>query len=219
MAQTVAIRAEARPLGRKSDLKDVRREGKIPVVLYGKGIEPRALQVPAREMDAVLRHHGHSAILELNLDGGERLTALIKELERHKISGHVQHLGLQNIRMSDTIHTTVPIVLAGEAAAVEDAGGVVEQTLTELPVTGRADRLPETVALDISALTMGGTLRVSDLKLPEGITTSADAEQVVVTTSVSAAARQEAMEAAEAEEAAREAATVETAEGGERTAA
>jgi large subunit ribosomal protein L25 len=213
MAQTVAVSAEERRLGRKSYLKEVRREGKIPAILYGKGLEPRTLQIPAREMDHVLRRHGHSAILELQLNG-ERVTALIKEMERHRISGHVLHLGLQNIRMTDTIHTTVPVLLLGEATAVDDAGGVIEQTLTELPVTGRADRLPETLTLDISAMTMGDTLRVSDLTLAEEITTSADPDQVVVTTSVSAAARQEAVEAAEAEAAAAgaEAAAAEEAE-------
>jgi large subunit ribosomal protein L25 len=206
MAQRVAVPAEERPLGRKSDLKEVRRAGKIPAVLYGKGAEPRSVQVPAKEMETVIRRHGHSAILELNLTGGERVTALIKETQHHRISGHLQHLGLQSIRMSDTIHTSIPVVLTGTATAVDDGGGVLEQTLTELHVTGRADRLPESITLDISGMAMGDTLRVSDLQLPEGITTSTDPDQVVATTSISAAARQEATEAAEAAAAAAEAA-------------
>jgi large subunit ribosomal protein L25 len=202
MAQRVAVPAEERPLGRKSDLKETRRSGNIPAVLYGKGMEPRSVQIPAREMETVIRRHGHSAILELNLAGGERVTALIKEVQHHRISGHVHHLGLQSILMSDTIHTSIPISVVGTAAAVEDAGGVVGQALTELAVTGRADQLPETISIDVSAMTMGDTLRVADLHLPEGITTAIDPEQVVVTTSISAAARQEATEAAAAAEAA-----------------
>jgi large subunit ribosomal protein L25 len=206
MAQRVAVPAEERPLGRKSDLKEVRRSGKIPAVLYGKGTEPRSVQIPAKEMEHIIRRHGHSAILELNLAGGESLTALIKETQHHRISGHLQHLGLQSIRMSDTIHTSIAISLVGTATAVEDAGGVLGQTLTELPVVGRADQLPESITVDISAMTMGAMLRVADLHLPEGVTTSADPEQVVATTSISAAARQEATEAAEAAAAAAEAA-------------
>jgi large subunit ribosomal protein L25 len=214
MAQKVAVPAEERPLGRKSDLKETRRTGKIPAVLYGKGIEPRSVQIPAREMETVIRRHGNSAILELNLAGGERVTALIKEVQHHRISGSVQHLGLQSILMSDTIHTSIPVLMAGTATAVEEAGGVLGQALTELAVTGRADQLPESITIDVSAMTMGDTLRVADLKLPEGITTTIDPDQVVVTTSISAAARQEATEAAAAEAAAAEAATAETATAG-----
>src|SRR5436309_2110700 len=143
MAQMIPVPAEERPLGRKSDLKQVRREGKVPAVLYGKGIEPRTLQLPARELESALHRHGHAAILELNLTGGERQTAIIKELELHRINGRVHHLGLQSIQMSDVIHTTIPVMLAGHASAVENAGGMVEQQLTDLPVTGRADQLPE----------------------------------------------------------------------------
>src|SRR5436309_6872138 len=111
MAQMIPVPAEERRLGRKSDLKQVRREGKVPAVLYGKGLEPRTLQLPAREIEAALHHHGHGAILELNMAGGERLTAIIKELELHRINGRIHHLGLQSIRMSDVIQTSVPLVL------------------------------------------------------------------------------------------------------------
>jgi large subunit ribosomal protein L25 len=202
MAQRVAVPAEERPLGRKIDLKETRRAGNIPAVLYGKGMEPRSVQIPSREMETVIRRHGHSAILELNLADGECVTALIKEVQLHRISGLVQHLGLQSILMSDTIHTSIAISLVGRASAVEDGGGVLGQVLTELAVTGRADQLPQSIAIDVSGLTMGDVLRVADLNLPDGITTATDPEQVVVTTSISAAARQEATEAAEAAEAA-----------------
>src|SRR5439155_6968958 len=103
MAQIVSVPAEERPLGRKSLLKQVRREGKVPAVLYGKGMEPRSLQIPAKELETAIRRHGHSAILELTINGSERLTALIKELDHHRLTGHVNHLGLQNIQMSDVI--------------------------------------------------------------------------------------------------------------------
>jgi large subunit ribosomal protein L25 len=212
MAQVVPVPAEERPLGRKTDLKQARRDGKVPAVLYGKGIDPRTLQLPAKEVETAIRRHGHGAILELNLGGGENLTAIIKEMQLHPLSGHLSHLGLQNIRMSDTIHTTIPVVLVGGNTTVEDAGGMIEQQLTDLPVTGRADRLPESIPVDISAMAMGDTLRVGDIQLPEGITTATDPDQVVATTSVSAAARQEAAEAAEAAAAAEAAETVEPAE-------
>jgi len=198
MAQRVSVPAEERPLGRKSDLNDVRRAGNIPAVVYGKGMEPRSVQIPGKEMETVIRRHGNSAILELSLAGGERVTALIKEIEHHRITGRVHHLGLQSIQMSDTIHATIAITLTGTAAELENAGGVVGQALTELAVTGRADQLPESITLDISNMGVGDTLRVADLTLPEGITTAVDPETTVATTSISAAARQEATEAAAA---------------------
>jgi large subunit ribosomal protein L25 len=205
MADQVALRAEPRQTGLKGELRRLRREGKIPGVLYGKQEEPRAIQIAARELEHALHQHGLSALLDLTVNG-ERATAVIKEVQHDPITGRLSHLGLQRVSLEDTISAHVPLVFTGDTTAITDEGGVIEHPASEVTVSCRADHLPESIIVDISGLRLGESLRVADLTPPEGVTITTNPEQVVAATSVSAAARQEAAdEAAAAEVAAAEA--------------
>jgi len=200
MADQVALRAEPRQTGLKGELRRLRREGKIPGVLYGKQEEPRAIQIAARELEHALHQHGLSALLDLTVNG-ERATAVIKEVQHDPISGRLSHLGLQRVSLEDTISAHVPLVFTGDTTAITDEGGVIEHPASEVTVSCRADHLPESITVDISGLRRGDSLRVADLKPPEGVTITTNPEQVVAATSVSAAARQEAADEAAAAEA------------------
>jgi large subunit ribosomal protein L25 len=200
MADQVALRAEPRQTGLKGELRRLRREGKIPGVLYGKQEEPRAIQIAARELEHALHQHGQSALLDLTVNG-ERATAVIKEVQHDPITGRLSHLGLQRVSLEDTISAHVPLVFTGDTTAITDEGGVIEHPASEVTVSCRADHLPESINVDISGLRRGDSLRVADLKPPEGVTITTNPEQVVAATSVSAAARQEAADEAAAAEA------------------
>jgi large subunit ribosomal protein L25 len=200
MADQVALRAEPRQTGLKGELRRLRREGKIPGVLYGKQEEPRAIQIAARELEHALHQHGLSALLDLTVNG-ERATAVIKEVQHDPITGRLSHLGLQRVSLEDTISAHVPLVFTGDTTAITDEGGVIEHPASEVTVSCRADHLPESITVDISGLRRGDSLRVADLKPPEGVTITTNPEQVVAATSVSAAARQEAADEAAAAEA------------------
>lgn len=200
MADQVALRAEPRQTGLKGELRRLRREGKIPGVLYGKQQEPRAIQIAARELEHALHQHGQSALLDLTVNG-ERATAVIKEVQHDPITGRLSHLGLQRVSLEDTISAHVPLVFIGDTTAITDEGGVIEHPASEVTVSCRADHLPESITVDISGLRRGDSLRVADLKPPEGVTITTNPEQVVAATSVSAAARQGAADEAAAAEA------------------
>jgi large subunit ribosomal protein L25 len=200
MADQVALRAEPRQTGLKGELRRLRREGKIPGILYGKQQEPRAIQVAARELEHALHQHGLSALLDLTVNG-ERATAVIKEVQHDPITGRLSHLGLQRVSLEDTISAHVPLVFTGDTTAITDQGGVIEHPASEVTVSCRADHLPESITVDISGLRLGESLRVADLTPPEGVTITTNPEQVVAATSVSAAARQEAADEAAAAEA------------------
>jgi large subunit ribosomal protein L25 len=200
MADQVALRAEPRQTGLKGELRRLRREGKVPGVLYGKQQEPRAIQIAARELEHALHQHGQSALLDLTVNG-ERATAVIKEVQHDPITGRLSHLGLQRVSLEDTISAHVPLVFTGDTTAITDEGGVIEHPASEVTVSCRADHLPESITVDISGLRRGDSLRVADLKPPAGVTITTNPEQVVAATSVSAAARQEAADEAAAAEA------------------
>jgi len=200
MADQVALRAEPRQTGLKGELRRLRREGKVPGVLYGKQQEPRAIQIAARELEHALHQHGQSALLDLTVNG-ERATAVIKEVQHDPITGRLSHLGLQRVSLEDTISAHVPLVFTGDTTAITDEGGVIEHPASEVTVSCRADHLPESITVDISGLRRGDSLRVADLTPPEGVTITTNPEQVVAATSVSAAARQEAADEAAAAEA------------------
>jgi large subunit ribosomal protein L25 len=202
MAQIIALPAEPRALEGKSHLTRLRREGKIPAVMYGRETENTPIQLDGKAFEQFLKRHGPSGIVELQI-GSDRGAAVIKEVQHDPVSGRVVHLDLQRISMQDRITAPVPIALTGDTTAIEDQGGVIEQQLTELSVTCQADHLPGQITVDISHLQIGHAIHVADLALPEGVETSQSPDTVVVAASLTAAGRgQEAAEAAAAEAAA-----------------
>src|SRR5437764_11410294 len=142
MAQPTALPAELRTLQGKRELTRLRREGKIPAVMYGREIDNTPILLDAKAFEQFLKRHGANGIVELQI-GPDRGAAVIKEVQRDPISGRVLHLDLQRISMQDRITAAVPVVLTGDTSAVTDAGGIVSQPLTELTVTCRADHLPD----------------------------------------------------------------------------
>jgi large subunit ribosomal protein L25 len=196
MAQLTKLPAEARTLGGKSALRGLRREGKVPGVMYGRETESTPIALDSKAFDQFMKRHGATGIVELEV-GGDRGAAMIKEVQRHPVTGRVLHLDFQRISMQDRITSAVPVVLIGDTSAVTAEGGMISQQISELTVTCRADQLPEQIQIDVSGLTIGHALHVSDLNLPEGVETAQAADAVVVNASITAAAR--GQEAAEAE--------------------
>ena len=204
MAQVNALPAELRTLAGKSHRTQLRREGKIPAIMYGRETENTPIQLEGKAFEQFLKRHGPSGIVELQI-GPDRGAAVIKEVQHDPVTGRVVHLDLQRISMQDRITAPVPIAITGDTAAVTDQGGVIEQQLTELTVTCQADHLPGQITLDISELQIGHAIHVSDLALPEGVETAQSPDTVIVAATMSAAGRGEAAaEAAAAEAAAAE---------------
>src|SRR5438445_12371237 len=137
MPQITVLPAGLRTLEGKSHLTHLRREGKIPAIMYGRATPNTPIQLDGKAFEQFLKRHGASGIVELQI-GADRGAAVIKEVQRHPITGRVLHLDLQRISMQDRITSAVPIVLTGDTAAVTDAGGSIEQQLTELNLASPA---------------------------------------------------------------------------------
>jgi large subunit ribosomal protein L25 len=226
----ISLKAETGRQSGTSASKRLRREGKIPGVVYGHGIDPLSVAVDGRELrHALTGESGLNALLNLQLDGASHLT-MAKVLQRDPVRGTVTHVDFQVVSRDEVVTADVPIHLVGEAKAVHAEGGVLEHPLTSLTVHATPATIPNVIEVDISDLAVGDAIRVGDLKLPTGVTTDVDPEEAIViaqTQQVSeldlipeadAEALQELADAQEAA-AAEEVEVGESAEGGEAPAA
>jgi large subunit ribosomal protein L25 len=198
MADITLVAESGRPTGSRP-ARRLRAEGRVPAVVYGTNVDPVAVTVGARELRAALSSPaGLNAVVHVQVDGSSYPT-LARELQRHPVRGNVLHVDFQVVDLNVETHAEVPITLVGEAVELHRADGVVDQQMFTLTVLARPADIPAGLELDISGLTVGGALRVSDLTLPPGVSTEIDPETVVV-------AGQASRVAADVEEAAAEAA-------------
>src|SRR5215831_390019 len=158
------LEAQPRSAGTKNDARRVRKDGKIPAVVYGAGKDSLSVSVDPRHVTRILNSEtGHNSIFDLTLDGGERTKAMIVDWQYEPIKGRLLHIDLKRIAMDKVLKVSVPIFLVGEAAGVKQEGGIMEQMLRELEVECLPADIPTHIDADVSHLTFGKVLRVSDL--------------------------------------------------------
>ena len=196
----------SRPAGR------LRRQGKVPAVVYGLGTDTVSITVPSRELQHILAgESGANTLITLDVDGESVLT-LARQIHRHPTRGELVHVDFIRIRRDIAVSAEIPVHLLGEATGVRD-GGLLEQLLFQLTVEAMPGNIPVSIEIDVTGLAIGDQLRVEDIPLPTGVETQAEPDFVVA----QVAAPRVVTEAEEGE--AGEAAEGEAAEGGEATAA
>jgi large subunit ribosomal protein L25 len=179
MAEIQLVAEPGRPAGSRA-CRRLRREGRIPAVIYGHGIDPIPVSVDAREVRVALNGEaGSRALLELHV-GSEQHLAVARQLQRHPVRHTVTHIDFQVVRRDEVISADVPINLVGEAVAVHRGDGTVAQELVTLTVRAKPADLPPHLDVDISQLEIGQAIRVGEIQLPPGVETDADLEQPVV---------------------------------------
>jgi large subunit ribosomal protein L25 len=217
MSNQVLLAAETGRQEGTRPSRRLRREGRVPGVVYGLDAEPVSVTVAWPELRAAITTDaGLNALITLRIDGTDQLS-MVKDIQRHPVRRDVVHVDFLRVTEDQEIEIEVPIVLIGEALEVSRANGMVDQTLYHLPAAARPADVPDEIQVDISALELGDAIHVSDLSLPAGVRSLADAEDSVAITLVTRSTR-EAM-AAEAEaEAEAEAVEIEGAAEGETEA-
>jgi large subunit ribosomal protein L25 len=215
MAEITLVAEPGRTTG-SSASRRLRTAGRIPAVVYGHGVEALSVSVDGRELrHALSGDSGTNQLLELKI-GSDTQLVLARILQRHPVRHTVVHVDFQIVRRDEIISADVPIVLSGEAKAVELEQGLVEQPLTTISVHATPALLPGSIEVDISDLKVGEGIRVGDLQLPSGVSTDTPADEIVVIASISRVAAEVAgAEAAEAAGGAEGEAAGETAAGGE----
>jgi large subunit ribosomal protein L25 len=174
------LEANPREAGTKNHARRVRREGKIPAVVYGAGKDSMPVTVDPRHVLRILRSEsGHNTIFDLALNGGEKSKAMIVDWQYEPIKGHLLHIDLKRIAMDRALRVSVPIMLQGIPAGVRTEGGILEQMLREVEIECLPGDIPGHIDVDVSELTFGKVIRVSDLPHNEKLKFLTDANQPV----------------------------------------
>ena len=177
--ETNFLEAEPRTAGTKNDARRVRRDGKVPAVVYGAGKQALAVSVDPRQVSRILQSEtGHNTVFDLAVNG-ERSKAMIVDWQYEPMKGALLHIDLKRIAMDQKLKVNVPIELVGEASGVKQQGGILEQILREVEVECLPGDIPNAVELNVSELVFGTVLRVSDLPKQEKIKYLSDPEQPI----------------------------------------
>ena len=181
MAKTDATRLTANPretTGSRA-MRRLRREGRVPGVLYGGGDDSVAFDVDARELRHAL--HAAGAVLEVAI-GSETANAVVKDTQRHPVRNETMHIDLVRVRMDVAIQATVVLDLEGveEAPGIVE-GGVLEQVTREVTVEALPGDIPESIKHDASGLEIAATLTLAEVSPPPNVTIVDDPETVVAT--------------------------------------
>lgn len=191
------IKAESRTEFGKGAARRIRREHKVPAVIYGHGNEPVHVTLPGHDTMMALKHGGANALLELDIDGKTQL-ALTKQVQVDPIRRVLEHIDFVAVVKGEKVTVDVPVHLTGEAA--RETLVVTENATVQLEA--EATHIPEFIEVDIEGAAAGTQILASDLKLPSGSTLLLDPETLIV--NVTEQQSQEALEA-ELEEAEAEA--------------
>jgi large subunit ribosomal protein L25 len=157
------LEAQPRTPGNKNAARRVRRDGKVPAVVYGAGKDALSVSVDPRQVKSILHSKtGHNTIFDLTLDG-EKTKAMIVDWQYEPIKGALLHIDLKRIAMDKKLVVAVPIILKGEAAGVKTEGGILEQMLREVELECLPGDIPASIEADVSELVFGKVIRVEDL--------------------------------------------------------
>jgi large subunit ribosomal protein L25 len=181
---TMELEAQRRTIVGKK-VRKLRREGLIPAVVYGYGIEkPQAITLTLREIERVYVQMGKSAIVRLRVEGGQFRSVLIHDVQFDHTHRYLTHVDFLAPNMSVALTVGVPLALVGESPAVRNEDGILVQDLTEVQVSALPDQIPAALTVDVSHLTeISAQITAGDLDLPEGVTLITPAEDVIVTVS------------------------------------
>jgi large subunit ribosomal protein L25 len=173
------LEAQPRTPGTKNDARRVRRQGKVPAVVYGAGKQAVPVSVDPRQVSRILHSRtGHNTVFDLAVDG-ERTKAMIVDWQYEPIKGALLHIDLKRIAMDQKLKVNVPIALIGEPAGVKTQGGILEQIWREVEVECLPGDIPNSVELNVSELVFGMVLRVSDLPVNPKVKFLTDPNQPV----------------------------------------
>jgi len=164
---------------RGKQVSALRRAGRLPAVLYGRGTEALSLELDAQEASRVLARVSASTLLDLHV-GQEDHQVLVREIQRHAIRRTIEHIDFLKVAMDVVIRTSVPVELVGEAPAVKTLGGVLVTGVSEIEVEALPADLPGRITVDLTPLAeIDARITVADLFLGKGVKVLTDPAGVI----------------------------------------
>ncbi|MFE5187519.1 50S ribosomal protein L25/general stress protein Ctc [Streptomyces sp. NPDC056628] len=188
----VKISAEFRTEFGKGAARRIRRDNKVPGVLYGHGSDPLHLTLPGHDLLLALRTP--NVLIALDIDGKTNELAIPKAVQRDPLKGFLEHVDLQLVKRGETVTVEIPVHAEGELAP---GGNLLEHVLNALPVEAEATHIPESVTVSVEGLAAGASILAKDIELPKGTKLAVEDDTVVL--QVLAAQAEESAEGAEAE--------------------
>lgn len=165
----VTLEATPRTETGKGPARRARASGKVPAVLYGASVEATSLLVDAKQVGQALHTDaGSNVLINLVVGGNSRYLTIAREIQRHPIRGTILHVDFFNVKRDVKIHADVPVHVVGESHGIKE-GGQLDHHLYELKVEALPTEIPTALEVDITALGIGDSLHVSDLRLPGGV--------------------------------------------------
>lgn len=173
-----------RTLKKRTGVKKLRAQDRVPAVIYGSKTEAQNLELNLREIEHLYSHAASDILLvELTMDGqsgdAKRL-AMLQDVQHHPLSGKILHADLREVARDEEIEISIPIEPTGVAVGVE-LGGVLDHALQKVRLRGTVIDLPEILTMDVTALNQGDSLHVKNLTVPAGVKVLADPELTIFT--------------------------------------
>ncbi|MFF9365130.1 50S ribosomal protein L25/general stress protein Ctc [Streptomyces griseoluteus] len=171
----VKLAAESRTEFGKGAARRIRRENKVPGVLYGHGSEPLHVTLPGHELLLALRTP--NVLIALDIDGKTNELAIPKSVQRDPLKGFLEHVDLLLVKRGEKVTVEIPVVAEGELAP---GGNLLEHVLNALPVEAEATHIPESVTVSVEGLEAGASVHAKDIKLPKGVSLAVEDDAVVL---------------------------------------
>ena len=179
------IQAKQRDGRGKNDARRARRDGMVPITVYGGGAETVAAVAPLAELAAILRSEsGRNTIFTIDVEGVGASEVMFHERQIDPIRGRLIHADLTRLVKGQKIEVTVPLHLVGEPFGVKERQGVLEQVFREIEIRCETRSIPDSIDVDVTHLDVHDVLHVSDLKVAEGIEILEDSDSVIATVGI-----------------------------------
>jgi len=179
------IQAKQRDGRGKNDARRARRDGMVPITVYGGGADTLAAVAPLRDLAAILRSEsGRNTIFTIDVEGVGISEVMFHDRQIDPVRGRLIHADLTRLVKGQKIEVTVPLHLVGEPIGVKDKQGVLEQIIREIEIRCEPRSIPDVINVDVSHLDVHDLLHVSDLRVEEGVELLQDADTVVATVSI-----------------------------------
>lgn len=176
----------------------LRREGRIPAICYGRDLAATPVAVSPKSLLQVLgSEHGRNSVLELELEGGERLTVMVRDYSYHPITRELVHADFVQVKLDQPVEVDVPFRCVGKSKGVA-AGGVLQQIFRRVPIRCLPEHIPAVIEADITELDVGASIKASALRVPEGAKVLLPDDQTVVVVNAPERAAEEGAGAAQA---------------------
>lgn len=175
MAELTRIEGVLRTEFGKGASRRLRRDGRIPLVVYGNELDPVHVHVDTLDLHALVRNEGVNAVFELNIDGEDNLV-MVKAIDQNVLTLDIDHADLLNVKRGERVEVEVPIIHEGLPAP----GAMVVQDVDVLLLEVDVLDIPEEIVLDINGLEIGEQILAKDVKMPSNAVLVSDAEELVI---------------------------------------